>query len=128
VQTYKGRYVRGRRKTACVSRASRSTLGTALQVRHQAALRLVEAGELDGALALSLVVWPPKGSRLEDEAVPLGRQAYREDVKAEVRRRHAAGETLPALAASTGIPFGTCHAWCSESAPRLKASREPALL
>ena len=83
-----------------------------------AAPRLVEAGELDGALALSLVVWSPKKSRLEDEAVPLGRQFYAEDVKAEIRRRHAAGETLPTLAASTGIPFGTCHAWCSKSPPR----------
>jgi hypothetical protein len=51
-------------------------------------------GELDGALALSLVVWPPRGSRLEDEAVPLGRQGYPEDVKVEVQRRRAAGETL----------------------------------
>jgi hypothetical protein len=96
----------------------------ALQVRHQAALALVEAGELDGALALSLslVVWPPKGSRLEDEHVPLGREYYPEDVKAEVRRRHAAGETLLAIAASTGIPFGTCDAWCSASAQRCEAS------
>jgi hypothetical protein len=34
-----------------------------------------------GTLALSLVVWPPKGSRLEDQAVPLGRQVYRQDVR-----------------------------------------------
>jgi hypothetical protein len=38
-------------------------------------------GEVDGALALSLVLWPPKGSRLEDQAVPLGRQVYRQDVR-----------------------------------------------
>jgi hypothetical protein len=35
-------------------------------VRHEAALALVESGELDPVLALSLVVWPRKGSRLED--------------------------------------------------------------
>jgi hypothetical protein len=46
---------------------------TPLQVRHAAALNLVEAGELDGVLALSLFVWPPKGSRLADDQLPRGR-------------------------------------------------------
>jgi len=76
-----------------VGRPSRSPLGTALEVRHQAALKFVAVGELDGALALFLVVflvvWPPKGSRLEDGRVPLGRQQYPRELREETRRRHA---------------------------------------
>jgi hypothetical protein len=50
------------------------TARTALEIRHAAAIKLVEAGDLDGVLALSLVVWPRRGSRLEDEHVPQGTQ------------------------------------------------------
>jgi hypothetical protein len=60
-------------------------------VRHAAALKLVAAHELDGALALSYVVWPRRGSRLEDEQVPTERQFYSEELKAEI-----ASATLPA--------------------------------
>ena len=63
---------------------------TPLQVRHAAALKLVAAGELDGVLALSLVVWPRRGSRLEH--APSERQFYSEELKAEVRERHAAAK------------------------------------
>jgi hypothetical protein len=77
---------------------------TPLQIRHEIALKLVEAGELDPYSALALVCWPPKGSRLED--VPLGKKFYSDDVRGEIRARHAAGESVPALALKTGIPFG----------------------
>jgi hypothetical protein len=78
---------------------------TALEVRHAAAIKLVEAGELDGVLALSLVVWPRRGSRLEDDDVPRGKQFYRDELRVEIRKRHAAGETIPALALATGVPL-----------------------
>jgi hypothetical protein len=80
-------------------------------VRHEAALALVESGELDPVLALSLVVWPRKGSRLED--VPLERQFYSDDVREEIRARHAVGESIPELALKTGIPFGQVKFLCS---------------
>jgi hypothetical protein len=91
-------------------------------VRHDAALALVQRGELDPVLALSLVVWPRKGSRLED--VPLGRQYYSEDVCAEIRARHAAGESVPELALKTSIPFAQVKYICSGEG----AKREPAEL
>lgn len=83
-----------------------------LQVRHQAALKLVAAGELDPALALSLVVWPPKNSRLVDENVPRERQLYSDGLREEIRARHAAGESIPELAQKTGIPFGQVKFMC----------------
>jgi hypothetical protein len=67
---------------------------------------------MDGALALSLVIWPPKGSRLGDVSVPLGPRCYPEELKAEIRQRHAAGETIPELARKTGIPFGSVKSIC----------------
>jgi hypothetical protein len=69
---------------------------TPLQVRHEAVLKLLARGELDPYEALCLVCWPRKGSRLED--VPLGRQCFSREVRAEIRARHAAGETIPELA------------------------------
>jgi hypothetical protein len=39
-------------------------------------------GELDPVLALSLVVWSRKGSRLED--VPLGKQVYADDLQSRL--------------------------------------------
>lgn len=100
---------------------------TPLQVRHAAALKLVAAGELTPEEALWLVVWPPRGSRLADDHVPGGRQVYPEELKAELRACHAAGEALPALAQSTGIPVGTLKMVCSPSGakryPRRKAER-----
>jgi transposase-like protein len=80
---------------------------TPLQVRHAAALELVAAGAIDGALALSLVVWPPRGSRLADESVPCGRRHYSDELRAEIRRRRAAGATVPELSRSTGIPHSS---------------------
>jgi hypothetical protein len=91
-------------------------------VRHDAAIALVESGELDPVLALSLVVWPRKGSRLDD--VPLERQFYSEDVREEIRARHAAGESIPELALKTGVPFGQVKFICSSEG----AKREPAEL
>ncbi len=61
----------------------------------------------DGALALSLVVWPPKGSRLEDERVPRERQFYSPELREEIRRRHAEGETLPELERKTGSSYAS---------------------
>jgi hypothetical protein len=71
---------------------------TPLQVRHEAALELLGRGELDPYEALMLVCWPPNGSRLE--SVPTERRYYSEELKAEIRERHAAGETLTDLARS----------------------------
>jgi hypothetical protein len=82
-------------------------------VRHDAAIALVESGELDPVLALSLVVWPRPGSRLVDEQVPLGKQLYSDDLREEIRARHAAGESIPELALKTGIPFGQVKCLCS---------------
>jgi hypothetical protein len=93
-------------------------------VRHDAAIALVERGDLDPVLALSLVVWPRKGSRLEDERVPPEKQAYSDDVREEIRRRHAAGETIPELAQKTGVPFGEIKYLCSAEG----AKRGPAEL
>jgi hypothetical protein len=61
-------------------------------VRHDAGIAPVERGERDPVVALSLVVWPRKGSRLED--VPLGKQFYSDDFREEIRARPAADETL----------------------------------
>jgi hypothetical protein len=100
---------------------------TSLEVRHAAALKLVAEGEIDGVLALSLVVWPPKGSRLADDQVPRERKFYPPELKAEIRRRHAEGETIPGLAAATGLPYGTVKCWLSregrERDARLEAAR-----
>jgi hypothetical protein len=97
---------------------------TPLQVRQEAALKLLARGELDPYEALSLVCWPRKGSRLEDEQVPLGKQLYSNDVHEEIRRRHAAGESIPELAFKTGIPFGQVKFMVSGEG----AKREPAEL
>jgi hypothetical protein len=96
---------------------------TALEIRHAAAIRLVEAGELDGVLALSLVVWPRRGSRLEDEHVPRGKQFYSDELRVEIRQRHAAGETIPALARATGLPYATVKFWVSSAGRRKDAAR-----
>ena len=87
---------------------------SALMVRYDAALKLVAAGKLDPHEALAFVCWPPKGSRLEDERVPLERQFYPADVREEIRRRHAAGETLPELSQRTGIRFSTVKSMIQE--------------
>ena len=97
---------------------------SALWVRHEAALQLVARGELDGPLALSLVVWPRRGSRLEDESVPPERQFYSDELKAEIRGRHAAGETLPDLARTTGVSFGTVKSICGRDAEKKLARRQ----
>jgi hypothetical protein len=84
---------------------------TPLQMRHEAALQLVAAGELDPALALSLVVWPPRGSRLEDEQVPLGRQFYSETVKGEALALYDSGLGAVAISRRLGVPYGTVKSW-----------------
>jgi hypothetical protein len=91
--------------------------------RHDAAIALVERGELDPASALSLVVWPPKG-RLEDEHCPTERRFYSEELKAEIRERHAAGETLPDLARKTGVSFGAVKSICGREAEKKLARRQ----
>jgi hypothetical protein len=95
---------------------------TPLQVRYEVALKLLARGELDPYEALSLVCWPPRGSRLE--SVPTERRYYSEDLKAEIRERHAAGESIPELALKTGIPFGQVKSVCSSEG----AKRGPAEL
>jgi hypothetical protein len=62
-------------------------------------------------LALSLVGWPRKGSRLED--VPLGKQVSADDLREEIHARHAAGESIPELALKTGILLGQVKFICS---------------
>jgi hypothetical protein len=52
-----------------------------------------------------------------------GRQVYSEDVKAELRRRHTAGEMFPQLAELTGIPFAQVKFICGNT----KRKRELAL-
>src|SRR5512132_2442838 len=90
---------------------------SALMVRHDAALALVERGDLDPVLALSLVVRPRRGSRLED--VPLGKQVYSDDVREEIRRRpFEEGETLPELALKTSIPYAQVKSICSAAGAR----------
>ena len=46
--------------------------------------------------------------------MPRERQFYSEDVREEIRRRHAAGETLPELSRRTGIRFGTVKSMIQE--------------
>jgi hypothetical protein len=116
-----------RRPLKCSARARGAFRGdearrTPLQIRHDAALALVVKGELDPVLALSLVVWPRKGSRLED--VPLERQYYAEEVREEIRARHAAGETIPELARKTGIPLGQVKSVCSAAGGAKRAPAE----
>jgi hypothetical protein len=96
---------------------------TALEIRHAAAIKLVEAGELDGAPALSLVLWPRRDSRLDDENIPRGKQVYSDELRAEIRKRHAAGETIPALAQATGLPYATVKFWVSSAGRRKDAAR-----
>src|SRR5215217_6476905 len=95
---------------------------TPLEVRQEAALGLVERGELDPYEALALVCWPPTGSRLE--SVPAERQYYSEELKAEIRERHAAGETLPDLANKLGLPFGTVKAIVAYVSEKQRAQRQ----
>lgn len=106
-------------------RCVNSRLGTALEVRHAVALKLLQAGELGPEDALMFVVWPPKGSRLED--VPLGRRDYPTELRKEMRRRHDAGETIAELEARTGIAHGTIKLWLTTGAGRKDAEREQTL-
>jgi DNA-binding NarL/FixJ family response regulator len=96
---------------------------TPLQVRHQAALKLLEAGQLDPYEALMAVCWP-ESDRLADEDVPLERRFYSETLKEEIRRRHEAGETIPELAQRTGLPFATVKWLCGGNGRRPMADRE----
>jgi hypothetical protein len=91
------------------------------------ALKLVAAGELDGAIALSLVAWPPKGSRLEDDHIPIGRRDYPKGLRVEMRRRLEVGETLHELAEKTGLSLATVKSWCSGAERSRDAERERAL-
>ncbi len=97
---------------------------SALMVRHDAAIALVAKGELESALALSYVVWPRRGSRLEDGSVPTERQFYSEEFKAEIRERHAAGETLPDLARKTGVSFATVKSIAAREAEKRLAQQQ----
>jgi hypothetical protein len=94
---------------------------TPLEVRHEAALELLGRGELDPYEALMLVCWPPKDSRLE--GVPAERRYYSEELKAEIRERHAAGETLPDLARKTGLSYGTLKAFVAFAAEKRRDQR-----
>jgi DNA-directed RNA polymerase specialized sigma24 family protein len=124
---YGGGWIRARHGVLpCSQPAEREPSRTPLQVRHAAALKLVAAGELDPAFALSLVVWPPAGSRLADDQVSTRRQTYPPELKAEIRRRHAQGETTAALAASTGVPSGTVKGWLRHAGRRNDAGKVPA--
>jgi hypothetical protein len=78
-------------------------------------IALVVKGELDPVLALGLVVWPRKDSRLEDEQVPPRKQFYSDELREEIRVRHAAGESIPQLALKTGVPFGQVKVICSSA-------------
>lgn len=89
-------------------------------MRHEVALELPGRGELDAYEALMLVCWPPKGSRLE--SVPAERQYYSEELKAEIRERHAAGETLPDLALKTGLSYGTVKAFVAFASEKRHAA------
>jgi hypothetical protein len=53
-----------------------------------------------------------------------GKQFYSDEVKAELRERHAAGETLPALSREMGIPFGTVKALVGYTNEKRRARRE----
>jgi hypothetical protein len=74
-----------------------------LHVRTTRSLSSREASSIPCSLC-ALSSGRGRASRLED--VPLGRQCYADDVREEIRRRHAAGETLPEVALKTGIPYG----------------------
>jgi hypothetical protein len=95
---------------------------TPLQVRHEAALELLGRGELDPYEALMLVCWPPNGSRLE--SVPTERRYYSEELKAEIRERHAAGETLPDLARRTALSYGTVKSFVAFASEKRRAKRQ----
>jgi hypothetical protein len=97
-----------------------------LELRRNAAIKLVKEGTLDGVLALSLVVWPPNGSSLADDQLPSDRPVWPPELKAEIRRRYAAGESMPQLAASTGLPLGTVKGWLSAKGREVDARREAA--
>lgn len=86
---------------------------TPLEKRHSAALRLLAEGAIDPEEALAAVVWP-QNERLSDDRIPIGRQFYSEDVREEIRRRHAAGETLRQLSRRTGIRLGTVKSMVQE--------------
>jgi hypothetical protein len=75
-------------------------------LRRNAAIKLVKAGELDGVLALSLVVWPPNGSWLADDQLPSDRPVWPPELKAEIRRRYAAGEAIRSWPRPRGCPSG----------------------
>jgi hypothetical protein len=51
---------------------------------------------------------------------PRERQFYCEDVNAEIRRRHAGGETIPQLAELTGIPLGQVKSGVAATARRAR--------
>jgi hypothetical protein len=94
---------------------------TPLEVRHEVALELLGRGELDPYEALMLICWPPQGSRLE--SVPTERRYYSEELKAEIRARHAAGETLPELARKTGLSYGTLKSFVAYDSEKRRVRR-----
>jgi hypothetical protein len=93
-----------------------------LQVRHEAAIALVVKGELDPYSALALVCWPRKGSPLEDEQVPPGKQFYSDDVREEIRRRHAAGDSSPSLRRRRGSLTARSRAFAAQ---RVRSGSRP---
>ena len=96
---------------------------TPLQIRHAAALELLRRGDISPEEALAAVVWP-ESDRLRDEQVPRAPQFYSEEVKAEIRRRHAAGETIPELAERTSIPFASVKWMCGNGEARKREKRQ----
>jgi hypothetical protein len=97
--------------------------GRRCKIRDEPALRLVQRGELDPVLALSLVVWPPRGE-LEDESVPLEHRAWDESVKLEARRLHAEGLGCPEIAERLAVRFPTVKSWLWDTAEWRRASRQ----
>jgi hypothetical protein len=60
---------------------------------------------------------------LADEQVPCERRFWPDELRAEIRRRYAAGETMPALAENTGLPYATVKMWLSKAGREREARR-----
>jgi hypothetical protein len=57
------------------------------------------------------VVWPPKGSRLEDETIPTKRLLYDDNVRAEALALYDSGVGAVEISRRLGLPYGTVKSW-----------------
>jgi Homeodomain-like domain len=98
----------------------RPKLGVALEERLRVALKLRARGELDGAEALRLVVWPPPGPLEEARFV----REWPPAMRAEALELYDAGYSFGAIAEELGVVTApTVKAWLLKAGYRRAGER-----